>query len=79
MATRTMTNAELLGLPTTVDIVTAGRALGLGRAGAYDLASRGEFPCRIVKVGRFIRVPRAELFRVLGVPETDAPSTPEAA
>lgn len=72
---RGMTKAELLALPVTVDIVTAGRAFGLGRSGAYDLAARGDFPCRVVKVGRARRVPRAELLRVLGLEdETSGPA-----
>ena len=64
-----MTRDELLALPVSVDLVTAARAFGIGRAGAYDLAGRGEFPCRVLRAGKFYRVPRAELFRALGVSE----------
>lgn len=67
MTARAMTKDELLSLPVTVDLVTAGRAFGIGRSGSYDLAARGEFPCRIVRAGRALRVPRAELLRVLGI------------
>jgi hypothetical protein len=65
-----MTKAELRALPVSVDLVTAARAFGIGRSGAYDLQARGEFPCVVLKVGRRLVVPRAEILRALGV--TDA-------
>lgn len=74
MAARALTQDELLALPVTVDVVTAGRAFGISRDGTYDLIRRGEFPVRMVKVGRSYRVPRAELFRVLGVDPEAQPS-----
>lgn len=62
-----MTLAELLALPLMVDVSTAARALGLSRSTGYDLARRGEFPCRVLHVGSSYRVPTAELLRVLGL------------
>ena len=62
-----MTLAELLAMPVMVDIGTAARALGLGRSTGYELARRGEFPCRVLHVGNSYRVPTAELLRVLGI------------
>jgi hypothetical protein len=62
-----MTGAELLALPVTVDVATAARALGLGRSTGYELARRGAFPCRVLRVGCSYRVPTADLLRVLGV------------
>ena len=62
-----MTLAELLALPLMVDVSTAARALGLSRSTGYDLARRGEFPCRVLHVGSSHRVPIAELLRVLGI------------
>jgi excisionase family DNA binding protein len=62
-----MTLAELLALPLMVDVSTAARALGLSRSTGYDLARRGEFPCRVLHVGSSYRVPTAELLRVLGI------------
>ena len=62
-----MTLAELLAMPVTVDIGTAARALGLGRSTGYELARRGEFPCRVLHVGSSYRVPTAELLRLLGI------------
>jgi len=78
MASTALTQEELLALPVTVDVVTAGRAFGISPDGSNDLLRRGEFPVRTVKVGRLRRVPRAELFRVLGVTDptlTDRPVT----
>jgi Helix-turn-helix domain len=63
----TLSRAELLALPAVVDVTTAARGLGLGRYTAYDLARRGEFPCRILHIGSSYRVPTAELLRVLGL------------
>ena len=71
---RGMTRSELLALPVTVDIGTAARALGLGRSTGYELARRGEFPCRVLRVGSSYRVPTADLRRVLGVTPEDRDS-----
>lgn len=73
-----MTRAELLALPAVVDVTTAARALGLGRSTAYELARRGEFPCRVLHIGSSYRVPTADLLRVLGI-EHDQPAPPPAA
>lgn len=62
-----MTPAELLALPVSVDLVTAGRAFGLGRTKAHELAKADEFPCRVLRVGPKYRVPRSEIFRALGI------------
>lgn len=61
-----MTRAELLALPVSVDLVCAGRALGMGRTLAYDLAKRGQFPVRVLRLGNKYRVARADLLRQLG-------------
>lgn len=65
--TAAMTRAELLALPSTVDLVTAGRAFGIGRTLSYDLAAAGEFPCRVLKVGSRYRVVTADLLATLGI------------
>ena len=64
-----MTPAELLSLPVSVDLVTAGRAFGLGRTIAFELARRDEFPCRVIRVGMRYRVPRSAILEALGVDE----------
>jgi predicted DNA-binding transcriptional regulator AlpA len=58
---------DLHRLPSVVDITTAGRALGLSRTRAYELAKLGEFPCRVIRIGESYRVPTAELLRLPGV------------
>jgi predicted DNA-binding transcriptional regulator AlpA len=74
-----MTLAEVQALPAVVDLRTAARILGLGRTLAYQLARRGEFPCRILRLGGAYRVPTAELLRVLGLsPDTAAPTATAA-
>jgi excisionase family DNA binding protein len=74
-----MTLAELLAMPVTVDIATAACALGLGRSTGYELARRGEFPCRVLHVGGTYRVPTAELMRLLGFDPSDLQTTSPAA
>lgn len=61
-----MSRGELLRLPVSVDIVAAGRACGVGRTLAYDMARRGVFPVRVLKLGNRYRVARADLLRYLG-------------
>jgi hypothetical protein len=52
---------------TSVDLMTAALALGMGRTKAYDLARRDEFPCRVIRIGEIYRVPTAGLLELLGV------------
>ncbi|GAY09824.1 AlpA family transcriptional regulator [Pseudonocardia sp. N23] len=65
-----LSHGDLLALPPAVDVQTAGRALGIGRSTAYDLAQRGEFPVPVLRVGRSYRVPTAALLDLLGVRRT---------
>lgn len=62
-----MTSEELRTLPVSFDLVTAGRAFGLGRTLTYELARRGEFPCTVLRIGNQYRVTRAHLFAALGI------------
>lgn len=66
-----MSLAELLALPVTVDLPTAGRAFGIGRDRAYRLAKIGQFPVPVLNIERNHRVLRADLLRVLGVQAVD--------
>ncbi|SRR6266545_4530769 len=68
-----LTLDDLRHLPPTIDVVTAGKALGVSRTKAYELARRGEFPCRVLMLGRSYRVPTAELLRLLGIGNEDSP------
>lgn len=58
---------DLLDLPPTVDVETAGKAFGLGRSTSYSLARAGEFPCKVIRAGRSYRVITADLLRVLQI------------
>jgi hypothetical protein len=60
-----MSRAELLELPVVIDLVTAGRALGIGRTRAFELAQRGDFPVPVLRVGATWRVPTAPLLALL--------------
>ena len=62
-----MTVEELQTLPVSVDLVTAGRAFGIGRTKAFELAKQDKFPCRVLRVGEKYRVPRSALFEALGI------------
>jgi hypothetical protein len=62
-----LTIAELQALPASVDLLTAARALCLGRTKAYALARRGEFPCPVIRVGDTYRVPTIALLQLLGI------------
>ena len=64
---QSMSIAELKALPAAVDLLTAARALGLGRTKAYELARRGEFPCPVFRVGDTYRVPTTALLELLGI------------
>lgn len=57
----------------TVDLMTAARALGLGRTKAYQLARRDEFPCRVIRIGEAYRIPTPGLLELLGVSEEAPP------
>ena len=62
-----MSQDELLGLPTTISVETAARAIGLGRTRAYQLARRGELPCKVIRIGASYRVVTGDLRRLLGI------------
>ncbi len=65
--TQGMTEAELLALPAAVDLATAGRALGIGRTKAHELAKAGRFPIKVLQVGQKYRVPRTALLAALDI------------
>lgn len=62
-----MTRDELLALPATVDLVTAARALGIGRTTCYQLARAGELPVPVLRLGVRYRVPTSALLTALGI------------
>jgi excisionase family DNA binding protein len=52
-------NAEAL----VYAVPEAGKLLGLGRAGSYEAAKRGELP--VIRIGRRLMVPKAALHDLL--------------
>lgn len=64
-----MSVEELLALPSTVDVVTAGNALGMSRAKSYQMLHNGEWPQEVPvrRLGKRLRVPTAPLLRYLGI------------
>lgn len=62
-----LTVEEVLNLPVSVDLVTAGRCFGIGRTKSHELARNGEFPCKVMRLGNKYRVTRADLLRELGI------------
>jgi len=71
--TQALTLAEIAELPAVTDLVTAGRALGIGRTKAYELARAGQFPCPLIRAGGTWRVPTAGLLALLGLPVPGPP------
>ncbi|NYI03421.1 hypothetical protein [Allostreptomyces psammosilenae] len=61
-----MNVSDVLALPVVIDLETGNRALGLGRSTGYDLARRGLYPCKVLRIGRTYRVVTADLCRVAG-------------
>jgi predicted DNA-binding transcriptional regulator AlpA len=50
----------------TTDLETAADVIGIGRTLAYELAKTGDFPIRLLRLGRRVVVPTADLLRFLG-------------
>ncbi|MEV4245251.1 hypothetical protein AB0J63_17775 [Streptosporangium canum] len=71
---QSLSTEELLALPVSVDLPTAGKAYGIGRTKSHELARRGEFPCRVLRVGHTYRVAKAELLRSLGLYQEARPA-----
>ncbi len=67
-----MTEDELLSLPVTVPLMVGAKALGIGRTTAYDMAKRGEFPVRVLRVGNRYRITKADLTGYLRVGQVPA-------
>ncbi|WP_405599565.1 hypothetical protein OG741_19335 [Streptomyces sp. NBC_01410] len=64
-----MKENEVRNLPAAVDVVTAGKALGLGRSKSYALAQSGDFPIPLMRLGAQYRARRADLLALLGIPD----------
>jgi hypothetical protein len=68
--TRAWTAKAVRELPVTVDLITAGAVLGMGRTAAYESHRRGDFPVPVLRVGHRYRVVTAHLQDLLGLPQT---------
>jgi len=71
-----MDRDEVSRLPVVVDLVTAARALGIGRTVAYQLVREGAWPTPVLRIGNQIKVPSAPLLALLGL---SADTNPEPA
>jgi hypothetical protein len=71
---RALTPDEVLALPAAVDLVTAGRAFGIGRTLAHELARHGDFPVPVIKIGNRYRVRRSDLIQYLGLSDYSDPT-----
>lgn len=67
MAVQVPTVDEIRSWPVTVDVLTAGRAFGLGRDQSYRMARDGSFPVPILRMGRSLRVSSAAVMRFLDI------------
>ena len=74
-ASTPMTLAETANLPTTLDISTTARLLGIGRTTLYTLVAQDAMPVPVIRAGQTIRVPTAPLLALLGI--TTTPQTAE--
>ncbi len=73
MTGRTWTAEEVRALGVRTDLVTAGSVLGIGRTSAHELARRGVFPVKVLRLGTRYVVPVAPLLELLGLaPDSDA-------
>lgn len=68
-----MSEAELRSLPVVVSLETANRALSIGRSTGYALARTGDYPVRVLRLGKQYRVTRADLMRFVGIDSRTGP------
>ncbi len=59
---------EIRTWPATVDVPTACAPFGISRSYGYELAARGEFPARVLRVGGRTRVVTASIVAALESP-----------
>jgi hypothetical protein len=70
---RAWTPQAIRALGATTDVETAGEIIGIGRTKAYELAQRGEFPTKMLRVGRRYLVPVEAILKLLGLPPEASP------
>jgi hypothetical protein len=79
VAVERLTETELMALPVTVDVVTAGKAWGVAKNKVYGLIRAGKFPCEVLPLGERLVVTKTALLRSLGYEVAPAPSRESAA
>jgi excisionase family DNA binding protein len=62
---RSLSLDEIRAWPAAVDVEDGCAALGISRAHGYKAVQDGEFPARVIKVGRRYRVVTADLVALL--------------
>ena len=68
MATPVWTPQRVLALGVRTDLETANSVLGISRPNGYELARRGDYPVKVLRVGRRYIVPVAGLLAALDIP-----------
>jgi excisionase family DNA binding protein len=66
----TLAADEIRRLPAALTVIQAARLLGIGRSSDYQAVKAGTWPTRVLRVGRTIRIPCAEVLALLGI-DTD--------
>jgi hypothetical protein len=65
----------------TTDVGTGGSLFGLSRTQAYEAVKAGEFPVKVIRIGRRLVVPVAPILALLGIepagPGADTDTTAE--
>ncbi|WP_433516455.1 DNA-binding protein [Nonomuraea sp. CA-143628] len=74
-----MTEEQVRALPVAVPLVTAGQALLMGRTKSHELARKGAFPCKVLRLGAAYVVPKAALLDLLGLADDSLASGAPAA
>lgn len=65
--------------PETLTVPEACRLLRISKTLGYSLIARDEFPCRVIRAGRRVIVPRREVDLLLGVRDRSADRRAEVA
>lgn len=62
---------EIRRLPAALTVIQAADLLGIGRSSAYQAVKAGTWPTRVLRIGRTIRIPSAEVLALLGIDTDD--------
>lgn len=78
MKSQTGVKSDFSLQPRTLSVPEAGKILGISQSKAYQLAQRGEFPVRILQLGRMKRVSISQLEAYLNGEEATHEATTQA-